>query len=165
MGKQQPSNENIRIGSIFSCRYSGECGSSSGYYQVVGLRGKTLVELRPIRTEEYVDGRCVKSEEEQRRFQLENPGEECTPTTWDWLVWSRPLPGQFDGETFTVRALKPDADGTNWLQGRGGYEHWDYYHEVAEDDESMIVGDSGAYARKELKKKGKLPSWAALHQP
>ena len=164
MGKQQPTNESIRIGSIFRYNCNGECGSSCVYYQVVGLRGKTLVELRRIRTEEYVDGRCVKGEEEQRRFLSENPGAECTPTAWDWLVWRRPLPGQFDGEAFTVRALEPGDDGTNWLQGRGE-DRWDYYHEVTEDDESRIVGDDGAYARKELKKKGKLPSWAALHQP
>ena len=161
MGTQRPTNETIRIGSIFSCRYSGECGSSSGYYQVVGLRGKTLVELRRIRTEEYVDGRCVKSEEEQRRFQLENPGENCTPTAWDWLVWSRPLPGQFDGETFTVRALEASDDGANCLKGRGD-DSWRYFWEVEKNDESMMVGYDGGYARIALKKEGKLPSWAEV---
>ena len=164
MGNQKLGNEAIRIGSIFRYDSHGECGSLCVYYQVTGLRGKTLVELRRIRTEEYVDGRCVKGEEEQRRFLSENPGAECIPTTWDWLVWRRPLPGQFDGEAFTVRALEADDDGTNWLRGRGE-DSWRFFWEVAEDDESRIVGDDGAYARKELKKKGKLPSWAALHQP
>lgn len=165
MSNQKPANKCIRVGSIFVLRLNGECGSSSCCYQVVGLRGKTLVELRKIQTREYVDGRCVKGKEEQRRFMAENPGEECTPTVWDWLVWSRPLSGQFDGGAFTVRALEPsEYDGQNCLQGRGE-DSWLYYREVGEDHESMITGHDGGYARIALKKEGRLPSWAEIPRP
>lgn len=136
MGDQRPSNACIKIGSIFQYSAQGECGSSYIYYQVVGLRGRTLVELRQLRTREYVDERCRTSQ-------------------WTWHVWRRPLPGQFreDAEVFTVRALEPDEhDGTNSLQGRGE-ESWCYYHEVPADDESIMAGDDGGYARLRLKKK------------
>lgn len=162
MGNPKPANECIRIGSIFRYESNGECGSSRVYYQVVGLRGKTLVELRKLRTKEYVDSRCVKTEEEQRRFLEENPGKEFTHTWWDYLVWCRPLPGQFDGEAFTVRALKPGGyDGKNRLRGIGE-DNWRYFWETDEDDEGRMTGYDGGYARIELKKKGELPSWAEL---
>ena len=143
MSGQRPSNACIQIGSVFVFNCWVECGSSCIYYQVVGLRGRTLVELRELWTREYVDERCRTSQ-------------------WTWHVWCRPLPGQFreDAEVFTVRALTPsEHDGRNWLQGRG-QESWCYYHEVPADDESILAGDSGGYARLELKKKGELPEWA-----
>ena len=49
MGKKRPTNENIHIGNIFKHSSYDECGSGCSFYQVVGLRGKTLVELRGIR--------------------------------------------------------------------------------------------------------------------
>ena len=145
MSGQRPGNACIQIGSIFAYSCQGECGSSYVYYQVVGLRGRTLVELRQLRTREYVDERCRTSQ-------------------WTWHVWRRPLPGQFreDAEVFTVRALEPserDGRNWNWLQGRG-QESWCYYHEVPADDESIMAGDDGGYARLRLKKKGELPEWA-----
>lgn len=162
MYNPKPTNECIRIGGIFRRDSDGECGSSCSYYQVVGLRGKTLVELRKLQTKEYVDSRCVKTEEEQRRFLAENPGGEFTRTWWDYLVWRRPLPGQFAGEAFTVRALGPSKyGGKNWLRGRGE-DNRRYFNEVDEDDESRMTGYDGGYARIELKKKGELPSWAEL---
>ncbi|MCI8809636.1 MAG: hypothetical protein HFF84_05785 [Oscillibacter sp.] len=143
MSDQRPGNACIQIGSIFKSSVQGECGSSYVYYQVVGLRGKTLVELRKLQTEEYVDERCRTSQ-------------------WTWHVWRRPLPGRFatDAEVFTVRALEPDEiDGCNYLQGRGE-DSWLYLREVQADDESIIAGDDGGYARLALLKEGKLPSWA-----
>lgn len=126
MSGQRPSNACIQIGSVFAYNCQGECGSSYIYYQVVGLRGRTLVELRELWMREYVDERCRTSQ-------------------WTWHVWRRPLPGQFreDAEVFTVRALTPsEHDGRNWLQGRG-QDSWCYYHEVSADDESILAGDSG----------------------
>lgn len=143
MSDQRPVNECIQIGSIFRYSSQGECGSSYIYYQVVGLRGKTLVELLELQTEEYVDERCRNSQ-------------------WTWHVWRRPLPGQFakDTKVFTVRALTPsEYDGHNWLQGRGE-DNWRYFHEVQADDESIKSGYDGGYARIALKKEGKLPKWA-----
>ena len=58
MGKKWPTNENIHIGDIFKHSSYDECGSGCSFYQVVGLRGKTLVELRGIRGESYVDESC-----------------------------------------------------------------------------------------------------------
>lgn len=145
MSDQRPGNKGIQIGSIFRFHAQGECGSSYAYYQVVGLRGKTLVELREIRTEEYVDERCRASQ-------------------WTWHVWCRPLPGQFkeNAELFAVRVLAPsERDGRNWLQGRSE-DNWCYYREVEENEESILSGDDGGYARIALKKEGKLPSWAEI---
>ena len=58
MGTKRPTNENIHIGNIFKHSSYDECGSGCSFYQVVGLRGKTLVELRGIRGESYVDESC-----------------------------------------------------------------------------------------------------------
>lgn len=51
MGSKWGSNKDIRVGDIFECW----CGPymdrpDSDYYQVVALRGKTQVVLRPLRT-------------------------------------------------------------------------------------------------------------------
>ena len=79
MGSKWGSNEGIRIGDIFWCW----CGPyadqpASDYYQVVALRGKTQVVLRPLRTERYI-----------------NEGiEEGSPLHWN-REQERPLPGQF----------------------------------------------------------------------
>lgn len=143
MSGQRSGNACIQIGSIFAYSCQGECGSAYIYYQVVGLRGRTLVELRELRTREYVDERCRTSQ-------------------WTWHVWCRPLPGQFreDAQVLTVRALAPgEGDGCLWLQGRG-QESRCYYREVPADDESILAGDSGGYARLELKRRGELPEWA-----
>ncbi len=143
MSNPKPSNKCIQIGSVFQYHAQGECGSSYIYYQVVGLRGKTLVELRELQTKDYVDERCRTSQ-------------------WTWHVWRRPLPGQFqeDAEMITVRALAPgEHNNRNWLQGRGE-KSWQYYVEVQADDESIMAGDDGGYARLALKKKGELPEWA-----
>jgi len=165
MCKTRPVNESIRIGSIFYEDTSGECSLSHAFYQVTGLRGKTLVELRPLQTEEYVDERCVKTEAELLRFQMEDTtGKGCIRTVWDYMVWSRPLPGQFekDAEPFTVRALNPSKeDGQNCLQGRGE-DNWRFFWEMREGQEFFLAGYSGGYARIDLKKEGKLPSWAEL---
>jgi len=165
MGNARPVNECIRIGSIFYEDTSDECSLSCAFYQVVGLRGKTLVELRPLQTEEYVDERCVKTDGEVQRFQMENTtGRECVRTVWDYRVWRRPLPGRFkkDAEPFTVRALAPsEEDGRNWLQGRGE-DHWRYFREMGAGQEFFLAGYSGGCARVDLKKEGKLPSWAEL---
>lgn len=143
MSSQRPGNEGIQIGMIFRENTSGECDVSYCYFQVVGLRGRTLVELRRLRTEEYVDERCRNSQ-------------------WTWHVWRRPLPGEFaeDSRVFTVRALGADErDGTRCLQGRGENSRC-YYHETREGEESFLAGYAGGYARARLKKEGKLPAWA-----
>lgn len=54
MEKQNAANAYIRIGRIFSYDCADECGSSYCYYQVVGLRGKALVELRKIQRDAYM---------------------------------------------------------------------------------------------------------------
>ena len=87
MGTKRPSNEDIQIGSIFKCVARDECGSSCDFYQVVGKRGKTLVELRAIRRECFLDERCKPGLGEVR---------------------VRPLPGEFkEGcKPFTVAACR-----------------------------------------------------------
>jgi len=127
-----PSNENIHIGDIFKHTSRDECGSSCGFCQVVGKRGKTLVELRPIRGERFVDESC-------------NLGL--------GQVKVRPLPGQFfEGDVFTVRALDPsDIDGRNWLAGRGEYS-WMCCSEVREGEMGRFSGYDGFYALDEMKK-------------
>lgn len=79
MGKKWGSNEGICIGDIFEC-WSGPYldQPDSDYYQVVALRGKTQVVLRPLRMETYI-----------------NEGiEEGSPLYWR-RKRKRPLPGRF----------------------------------------------------------------------
>lgn len=165
MGKTGPVNESIPAGGIFYEDTSDECSISHAFYQVTGLRGKTLVELLPLQTEEYVDERCIKTETELQRFQMEDAtGRGCVRTVWDYRVWSRPLPGQFEKNAgpLTVRALNPcKEDGRKWLRGIGKND-WRYFREMREGDEFFLAGYSGGYARIKLKKEGKLPSWAEL---
>jgi len=134
---QRPHNDNIHIGDIFEHSSSDECGSSCGFYQVVGLRGKTLVELRCIRDEPFVDESC-------------NLGL--------GQVRLRPLPGVWgkNSQPFTVCVMKPsDIDGRNWLRGRG--EEWRMaYSEVREGETGRLSGYDGFYVLDEMKKEGKL---------
>lgn len=137
---QAPHNDNIHIGDIFERSSSDECGSSCAFYQVVGKRGKTLVELRQIRGETYVDETC------DLRF---------------GQVKVRPLPGQFweDAEVFTVGVRQPDAEtGRNWLRERGETSRvfGTYYSQVLEGEVGRMSGYDGFYAIEELKKEGKL---------
>lgn len=75
MGTKRPTNEKIHIGDIYVYYSRDECGSSCAFYQVVGKRAKTLVELRPIQGEWFVD-------------------ETCDSAVWEVKV--RPLPGYDD---------------------------------------------------------------------
>lgn len=73
------SNEGIHIGDIFYCWHGPYVSEpDSDYYQVVSLRGRTQVVLRPIRTEKYIN---------------EGIGED-SPIYW-YREQNRPLPGQF----------------------------------------------------------------------
>lgn len=139
MGTKRPTNEGIRIGSIFKHTVWDECGSACSFYQVVGKRGKTLVELRAIREEDFVD-------------------ENCNLGLGQVLV--RPLPGQFfpNAEIITVGACTPsEIDGRNWLHGRGE-DSWMYYSELWDGETGHLSGYDGFYAIDALKKEGKLPS-------
>lgn len=79
MSKKWGSNEDIRIGDIFWCwcgPYAGQ--PDSDYYQIVALRGKTQVVLRPLRMETYINDGIEKDR----------------PLYW-LRERKRPLPGQF----------------------------------------------------------------------
>ena len=149
MGKKRPTNENIHIGEIYKTSFTSETEHSCAFYQVVGLRAKTLVELRQIRAERFVDETC-----DLRLGQ----------------VRVRPLPGQFfeGDETFTVRAA-----GVTEARVLGGEtikvlceinpesRMWpEVYFEVKEGETGYLSGYAGGYALEKLEKEGKLPPWA-----
>ena len=79
MGQKWGRNEGIHIGDIFECLNGPYLSNpDSDYYQVVALRGKTQVVLRPLRIEKYI-----------------NEGiEEDSPLHWH-RERKRPLSGQF----------------------------------------------------------------------
>lgn len=145
MGKKLPTNENIHIGEIYKTSFTSETEHSCAFYQVVGLRAKTLVELRAIRGECFVD------------------------ETYDshYKVRVRPLPGQFveGAETFTVRAA-----GITEARVLGGEtikvlreinpesRMWpEVYYEVREGETGHLSGYAAGYALDDLRKEGKLP--------
>lgn len=142
MGKKLPTNENIHIGEIYKTTYRSETGHDCAFFQVVGLRAKTLVELRQIRGECFVDETCDRAYSQ---------------------VKVRPLPGQFvDEETFTVRAGGvSEYDGGKFLCERNPDSRvWlECYFEVKEGETGRLSGYDGHYALKELEKEGKLPPW------
>lgn len=137
---QASHNDSIQIGDIFRHSSYDECGSSCEFYQVVGKRGKTLVELRQIRCETYVDETCDLGYGQ---------------------VKVRPLSGQFfeDTEVLTVGVRQPDAEtGRNWLRKRGETSRvfGTYYSQVLEGEIGRLSGYDGFYAIDQLKKEGKL---------
>ena len=144
MGKKLPTNENIHIGEIYEHSCTTEDDHTCSFYQVVGLRAKTLVELRKIQGEFYVDETCDRSRSEVR---------------------VRPLPGQFEegAETFTVRA----GGVADWRGGRkrlctinSRFGNWlESYYEVREGEAGDWSGVTGYYELKKLEKEGKLPPW------
>ena len=141
MGTKRPTNETIRIGDIFEYTARDECGSSCYFYQVVGLRGKTLVEVRQIKCEDYVDETCDLGYGQ---------------------VKVRPLPGQFweDTEVRTVRACWADEEtGRNWLRERGETSRvfGTYYSQVLGDEIGRRSGYDGFYSIIKLKNEGKIP--------
>lgn len=151
MEKKRPTHETIQIGDIFEHTSRDECGGGCSYYQVVGKRGKTLVELRAIRSERYVDEECCYVNEAGGR----GIGK----------VKVRPLPGQFweKAEVFTVGVREPDEDtGRNWLRERGETSRvfGTYYSQVLEGEVGYLFGYDATYAIIDLKKEGKLPPWA-----
>ena len=140
MGKKRTTNEDIHVGEIYESSSSDECGRWCSLYQVVGKRAKTLVELRAIRGERFVDESC-------------NLGL--------GQVKIRPLPGQFiEGcEVFTVRAgAVGEYTGKKCLYGE------DVYFELREGDVAHISGYAGFYALDKMKEEGKLPPWAKWHE-
>jgi len=60
------SNEDISVGDVFVQQTSDECGSSCHLYRVMEKRGKTLVVLRPIRGETYIDESCDRTRSEAK---------------------------------------------------------------------------------------------------
>ena len=79
MGKKWGSNEGIRIGDIFECWGSPYLDQpDSNYYQVVALRGKTQVVLRPLQMATYINEGIA----------------EDSPLHWR-KERKRPLPGRF----------------------------------------------------------------------
>ena len=83
MGEWLKDNQPVRIGDIFQNSTSDECGSYSRLYQVTGKRGKTLVTLRQIDAEPYIDETCNRARA---------------------VVKLRPVPDSFIGAEFDVRA-------------------------------------------------------------
>lgn len=135
MGRKMPTNEDIHIGDIFQATFRDECGSSCAFYQVVGLRAKTLVELRAIRGERFWDESCAQ-----------------WPTN---MVKVRPLPGQFleNCEKFTVRVGRvSEYTGRKCLYGLGNL-----YTEMQEGDTGHLSGYDAVYAMEDMKKEGTLP--------
>lgn len=79
MGQKWGRNEGVHIGDIFECVYGPYLSNpDSDYYQVVALRGKAQVVLRPLRTEKYI-----------------NEGIEEGSSLYWRRERKRPLPGQF----------------------------------------------------------------------
>lgn len=143
MGEKRPTNEKIQIGDIFEHSCSTEDDHSVSFYQVVGKRGKTLVELRLLETEYYFD-------------------EKCNPAWPEIRV--RPLPGQFykNQEMFTVRTSSPYRPGygepreLHCLSGIGE-RNWMWYCEF---EEARVYTESGWCAGNVigiLERQGKLP--------
>ena len=144
MVSKRPTNEDIHIGEIFMSTSSDETEHSCEFYQVVGLRARTLVELRCIRDECFVDETCRLAYSEVR---------------------VRPLPGQFveGSEPFTVRAAGiSEYSGEKVLcEINPEFRNWPtVYFEVREGKTGRLSGYAGVYAMRQLEKEGKLPSWA-----
>ncbi|MCI8399047.1 MAG: hypothetical protein HFF90_06560 [Oscillibacter sp.] len=133
MGTKRPSNEDIQIGSIFKCVARDECGSSCDFYQVVGKRGKTLVELRAIRRECFLDERCKPGLGEVR---------------------VRPLPGEFkEGcKPFTVAACRRSEIDGKAILASWHEEYSCCYFEVREGETGCLYGYEGMYALEALRK-------------
>lgn len=139
MGEKRPTNENIQIGDIFVDKSSSEEGSSVSFYQVVGKRGKTLVELRRLEVEHYFD-------------------ESCKPEQWKIMV--RPLPGQFreKSEVFTTRACDSDSLSDQWLKRKAeGGRYYYYFSKMREGSVYYYGGWDAAYCIAALEREGKLP--------
>ncbi len=147
MGEKRPTNETIRIGEIFERSWhTQDTGTSCSFYQVVGKRGKTLVELRRLEKEYYFDEKC-------------NP---------DWLeIRVRPLSGQFeeDSETVTVRASTPfhsdygnEPRELHCLSEIGKEKkYWPNYYEFRDDYPYSEDGWHAGNVMGNLKREGKLP--------
>lgn len=135
MGTTRPTNEKIQIGDIFTSSSTDECSHSVAFYQVVGKRARTLVELRFILGDCFVD-------------------ETCDDAVWEVRV--RPLPDHFSEkeQAFTVRVGEFD-DGRQFLQ-KGGNFATSYYWKLDENCTYRLTGDTGACVREQLKKEGKL---------
>ena len=143
MGTKRPTNENIHIGEIYMSISSDETEHACDFYQVVGLRAKTLVELRRIRDERFVDETCRLAYAEVR---------------------VRPLPGQFveGSKPFTVRAGIDECSGDKLLcEINPEFRNWPkVYFELREGETGHLSGYAGVYAMRQLEKEGKLPPWA-----
>lgn len=92
MGKKWGSNEGIRIGDIFECWGSPYLDQpDSNYYQVVALRGKTQVVLRPLQMATYINEGIA----------------EDSPLHWR-RERKRPLPGRFMTAEHLIVWVLPD---------------------------------------------------------
>ena len=58
MGEWVKNNQPVGIGDVFTNSSSDECGNYCRIFQVTGKRGKTLVTLRQIDAEPYIDETC-----------------------------------------------------------------------------------------------------------
>lgn len=61
-------NHTVQVGDIFTHSFSGECGSSTSYYQVVQLRGKTLADICQIGCDFLIDETCDPARSQCRVF-------------------------------------------------------------------------------------------------
>lgn len=61
-------NHTVQVGDIFAERATDECGSSTSFYQVVRLRGKTLADVSLIGCDFYIDETCDSARSQCRAF-------------------------------------------------------------------------------------------------
>ena len=58
----------VQVGDIFTFSFTGECGSSTSFYQVVRLRGKTLVDICQIGCDFLIDETCDPARSQCRAY-------------------------------------------------------------------------------------------------
>lgn len=127
----------VRVGDIFVKSDTDEDGHSVGFYEVVRLKGKTMAELRCIKSECLIeDERCQRDES-------------CCEV--------RPLPGQFyntspDGIIVTKVYYDPDDEWEKLYLSRYGRGLSGFYSPYDPDDTYYETGYWGGCQRALMKK-------------
>ena len=129
-------NHDIQIGDIFEYSFSDAdgLGTSRSYYQVVALRGKTLVILNAIRAEHFTDGAAAR------------------PSVQHPVVYLRPRKDDFYREDggFLTRFVR----GTGRPCLRDAEHRWRYYFRCCESDTGRESGCDAAFDLEHMKKSG-----------